>query len=1045
MMKLQGLVQRKFRNVEEASAKQEAVPCSSAQPSATLTATSDATAPSSNNNTTDGATKKATSLASGFLSPSDGVQFTKRFASAACADADSSRSFGSRTRKSDVLVPSRLTNSFGSVAHWNRADDGSPSGRQNTKKQKLLVAKNGNGSNRSNENEDDDQSKRSNVTPTSLSSSSPTTIVTAPFQCNRQHSTFVRVGDLGLSDVGKFHVNVDCEKENGDIKMTDNNSSSSQKQQQQNSVANYHYASRDHVPPGMQPSNEMWICLDTGIPHAKPYQSTSPTHAIASPIAATAIQRLVSYAHEVTLNQSMWTPDSKTKAIINNHSTPTSSSWIPNTFELNSDGMTVETPLISSNEVLLWSGNFSHSYYGNDVPAIRAAGVIPMSPEDLVKLMVDSSRVKEYNKLSLGRKDLFTLNDNLNFDGTTQHQSSSSSSSSTVTTKQHEEIMAQAPNVRKILKFAIPAIGVWLCGPLLSLIDTSAVGVLSGTAQQAALNPAVAVTDYAALLIAFMYTGTTNLVAAAQSQDRNSADKPVTSKTLIGAMQLSTFVGAGLGAILFVFARPLLRAIIGVNDAISPAVFTAAMKYVRIRAIGMPAAAIIGSAQAACLGMQDIKSPLYVLAAAAIVNFFGDMFFVGSSHPWIGGAAGAAWATVFSQYAAVALFAKWLTSSAKKRMVASSSSSSSSSAPPSDSNNSAPGNVVNLSNAIMEMTGKNSEGESRRSKLKDEMASFSDGSATSQQAATAAAAESSQDNSKVAGRISNLFARSDKTASLAKGKRPFPFSKRKNDTPKKSTASEGSFTVRGFLKNKFTPLDLMKPPSKDILKDFSPYIMPVTSTQFGRVSGYVAMSHVVASSLGTISMAAQQIIVSLFYCLCPIADSLSLTAQSFVPAIAEHKPSHSRAMALRRTIVNFFKAGGLMGAAIVGAVLAIPLVSGFFTSDPVVVALVNSVVPLLVGFFIVHGWMCASEGLLLGQTDLGFLGKMYAVFSVAVPYLMLRVKNAALTGVRPANLTSVWKIFLGYQLFRVVTWVGRVAQLQRRTEQQAKIETVPSI
>jgi hypothetical protein len=58
-----------------------------------------------------------------------------------------------------------------------------------------------------------------------------------------------------------------------------------------------------------------------------------------------------------------------------------------------------------------------------------------------------------------------------------------------------------APGVAKILKFAIPAIGVWLCGPLLSLIDTSAVGVFSGTVQQAALNPAVAVTDYAALLI----------------------------------------------------------------------------------------------------------------------------------------------------------------------------------------------------------------------------------------------------------------------------------------------------------------------------------------------------------------------------------------------------------------------------------------------------------------------------------------------------------------------------------------------------------------
>jgi hypothetical protein len=59
----------------------------------------------------------------------------------------------------------------------------------------------------------------------------------------------------------------------------------------------------------------------------------------------------------------------------------------------------------------------------------------------------------------------------------------------------------QPPTVSKILKFAIPAIGVWLCGPLLSMIDTSAVGLFSGTVQQAALSPAVAVTDYAALLI----------------------------------------------------------------------------------------------------------------------------------------------------------------------------------------------------------------------------------------------------------------------------------------------------------------------------------------------------------------------------------------------------------------------------------------------------------------------------------------------------------------------------------------------------------------
>lgn len=72
------------------------------------------------------------------------------------------------------------------------------------------------------------------------------------------------------------------------------------------------------------------------------------------------------------------------------------------------------------------------------------------------------------------------------------NQASSSSASST---------NLEAPNVKKIISFAIPAIGIWLCGPLLSLIDTSAVGLLSGTAQQAALNPAITITEDGALLV----------------------------------------------------------------------------------------------------------------------------------------------------------------------------------------------------------------------------------------------------------------------------------------------------------------------------------------------------------------------------------------------------------------------------------------------------------------------------------------------------------------------------------------------------------------
>jgi hypothetical protein len=77
------------------------------------------------------------------------------------------------------------------------------------------------------------------------------------------------------------------------------------------------------------------------------------------------------------------------------------------------------------------------------------------------------------------------------------HKVSTLSSSDSINDNQD----LQAPGVQNIIAFAIPAIGIWLCGPLLSLIDTSAVGLLSGTAQQAALNPAITITEDGALLV----------------------------------------------------------------------------------------------------------------------------------------------------------------------------------------------------------------------------------------------------------------------------------------------------------------------------------------------------------------------------------------------------------------------------------------------------------------------------------------------------------------------------------------------------------------
>jgi len=547
----------------------------------------------------------------------------------------------------------------------------------------------------------------------------------------------------------------------------------------------------------------------------------------------------------------------------------------------------------------------------------------------------------------------------------------------------------RVPSVKKIVSFAIPAIGVWLCSPLLSLIDTSAVGLLSGTSQQAALNPAVAVVDYAALLMAFMYTATTNLVAAAQEKDRQVEGKPRTAKMLIGSMQLSGYAGTFLGATLIIFSKVLLKAIIG-NDALDPDVFLAAMKYVCIRALGMPAAVILGSAQAACLGMQDIRSPLYVLFAAAVVNLFGDMLFVGSTNPWIGGAAGAAWATVFSQYAALFMFLKWLRSKPNPKPVPTPMP--------------AEPNVMNLTDAIMELTGpSSSKGSSRRKNFSQSLRSFGNWS-----------------SKKVNGAGKPLFSRRSKAVK------------------KKVTKEEDEpyFSTRGFLSGRFKKRNLFTFPPKDVTNEFAPYVFPVTVTSVGRVSGYVAMSHVVSSALGTVGMAAQQVIVSVFYCLTPIADSLGLTAQSFVPGLVEKKKSPERSAALKQTLINLNKAGFLFGAAMVSAIACLPLVSKFFTTDPNVIAQVNSVVPMLSVFFTVHAMFCGTEGFLLGRKDLGFLSKMYAGFFVVVPWCLLRVKRAALAGAN-VNLATVWTVFTGYQLVRVSSWFIRARFLLKRSERKS--------
>jgi len=75
-------------------------------------------------------------------------------------------------------------------------------------------------------------------------------------------------------------------------------------------------------------------------------------------------------------------------------------------------------------------------------------------------------------------------------------------------------------------------------------------------------------------------------------------------------------------------------------------------------------------------------------------------------------------------------------------------------------------------------------------------------------------------------------------------------------------------------------------------------------------------------------------------------------------------------------------------------------------------------------------------GLLLGQKDLGFLGKAYAIWFFAVPSVMCRLKTVAASGIA-VGVKDMWAIFSLYQIVRVTTWMCRLRYLhtKRKTEQ----------
>ncbi|CAN1125152.1 Protein DETOXIFICATION 46, chloroplastic [Linum perenne] len=198
--------------------------------------------------------------------------------------------------------------------------------------------------------------------------------------------------------------------------------------------------------------------------------------------------------------------------------------------------------------------------------------------------------------------------------------------------------------VKEIAMFTGPATGLWLCGPLMSLIDTVVIGQGSSI-ELAALGPGTVLCDYICYVFMFLSVATSNLVATALARQLLC---DIIFSGMVQSASIFFFVRDFKYLIILMYLHCLLfpfpSAFAGPKNI---DLIPAANTYVQIRGLAWPAVLVGWVAQSA--RMKDSWGPLKALAVSTLINGVGDVVlcsFLGY------GIAGAAWATMVSQVVA---------------------------------------------------------------------------------------------------------------------------------------------------------------------------------------------------------------------------------------------------------------------------------------------------------------------------------------------------------------------------------------------------------
>ena len=222
---------------------------------------------------------------------------------------------------------------------------------------------------------------------------------------------------------------------------------------------------------------------------------------------------------------------------------------------------------------------------------------------------------------------------------------------------------AKVTSIAELLAFTLPTMAIWLCDPILSLLDTAMVG-LTSTIELAAISPASVYVGHTCYILcsAFAVSATALIARDRIVARRKNTPEAVEedARTVNDVLVLSAGVGCIIAASLFAFHIPGLTKYVGAN---SLALIPHAATYTKIRLLAFPAAIACAVMQSAHLATEDPYTPLKATLVAAAVNGLGDFIAVFCFNA---GIAGVAWATAFAQIVVTTLFVRAMVVRGKK-------------------------------------------------------------------------------------------------------------------------------------------------------------------------------------------------------------------------------------------------------------------------------------------------------------------------------------------------------------------------------------------